>query len=293
MSHSSKIIQFSCAVVLILATASCAEKPKTGTVLAKVGNWVITDQDFIARVKSLPKDLRATAMQRKQDFLEDIEAEQFLLKEAERQGIPKQGEVQRLVDAARKKIIVAKLIETEIDGKVSVSEDEMMKYYEARKDEFMTPLLLRASHILVKTSEEANSLKSQINQGADFEELARTYSLDATALRGGDLGFFQKGQFVPEFEEAVFKMTKGDFAGPVKTQFGYHVIKLTDRIEPTLREYRQVKLLIRDRLLNEKRTQLFRSLMEKLKGNAKLEVNEKALEAITLDSPKPSKEEKK
>ena len=92
----------------------------------------------------------------------------------------------------------------------------------------MTPLLLKASHILVKTAEEAEAIRKELEAGADFEEMARKNSLDSTAIRGGDLGFFQKGRFVPEFEEAVFQMKKGELSPVVQSQFGWHVIKVME-----------------------------------------------------------------
>src|SRR3989338_2981164 len=146
----------------------------------------------------------------------------------------------------------------------------------------MTPLLLRASHILVKTPEEAEAVRDELLGGADFEELARKRSTDTTAIRGGDLGFFQKGQFVPEFEQAVFALKKGELSGVVKTQFGHHVIKLSDRIEPTLRDFKTVKPIVEERLFNERKARMFKDLVQRLRGNSKIDVDENALEAVTL-----------
>ena len=90
------------------------------------------------------------------------------------------------------------------------------------------PTQVRASHILVKTEKEANVIMSQVRDGADFGALARKHSTCPSGKQGGDLGFFGKGMMVPEFESAAFRMTKGQVTGPVKTQFGYHIIKVTD-----------------------------------------------------------------
>jgi peptidyl-prolyl cis-trans isomerase C len=268
-----------------LSGCSSNVKSSGGPVLARFDNDKITRAEFISRVEKLPKDLRSVAVQRKKDFLEDMASEHFLLKEAKRQGIENQKEVQDLIEAARRKIIVAKLIETEVDRKASVTDEEVTQYYDAHKDEFMTPLLFRASHILVKTLEEAQTIKAELSAGGDFEELARKKSMDMTAIRGGDLGFFQKGQFVPEFEDAVSGLTKGQISDPVKTQFGYHIIKLTDRAEPSLREFRTVKSLIQERLLNEKRSKIFKALIDKLRSGSKIQIDEKALETVSLDVP--------
>ena len=124
------------------------------------------------------------------------------------------------------------------------------------------------------------SISMIIEVPPESEELARQHSIDSTAPRGGDLGFFQKGQFVPEFEEAVFALKKGEISLPVKTAFGYHIIRLNDRAEPRLRELKSVKNLVEERLMNEKRSSTFKSLIEKLRGNVKVDIDEKALEVI-------------
>ena len=270
--------------LLILCIAGCAPKSSQGSVLARFDGTSITDGEFMDRIEALPKEMRNFAWQRKKEFLNDLVSEHYLLKEAEKRKVQNEPEVKDLLEAARRKIIVSRLVQKEVDDKVSLGPDEAEKYYQDHRDEFMTPLTLRASHILVKTEEEAAGIKDAIEKDADFEDMARKTSLDATAIRGGDLGFFQRGRFVPEFEDAVFQMKKGQIAGPVKSQFGYHVIKLTDRLEPSLREFRDVKPFVEERLLSEKRSKAFKALVAKLKGNASVNVDEKKLESLRLSS---------
>ena len=88
---------------------------------------------------------------------------------------------------------------------------------------------VKASHILVKTEEEAKKLKQQIDNGEDFAKLAKQVSLCPSGRNGGDLGYFTKGQMVKEFENACFSMNVGEVTDPIKTQFGYHLIYLTDK----------------------------------------------------------------
>jgi parvulin-like peptidyl-prolyl isomerase len=87
---------------------------------------------------------------------------------------------------------------------------------------------IRASHILVDTEEEAKSLKARIDGGADFAQLAAGHSNCPSSEQGGDLGFFRRGMMVKAFEDAAFALAKGQVSGPVKTEFGWHLIKLTD-----------------------------------------------------------------
>ncbi len=266
-------------LMVVLLLGGCASKPvDKSKVLARFDGTTITENDFLKKMRALPKTLQSIISTRKKDLLDDMTAEHFLLREAERRGLDKEPDVRDLLKTAHHKILIAKLVEKEVDEKIRVEPEEVAKYYDFHQEEFMTPVILRASHILLKTEEEALAVKTALDAGADFEETARQKSTDATAIRGGDLGFFQKGQFVPEFEVAVFQMTKGQISGPVKTPLGYHLIKLSDRMEPRLREFRAVKNIVEERLLREKRSKAFRDFVEKLKGNAKIDIDEKALD---------------
>ncbi|MBI4432930.1 MAG: peptidylprolyl isomerase [Candidatus Omnitrophica bacterium] len=268
-------------LLLILLVAGCGNK-KEDKVLARFDGATITESEFTGKVQNLPADIRRVAIHRKKDFLEDLTAEHFLMKEAGRRRIEDQKDVKQLIAAAKKKIIIARLIDMEVNDKIRLEPEEARNYYETHKPEFVTPLLLRASHILVKSEEEAGEIASKLKSGADFEDLAKTRSLDPTSSRGGDLGFFQKGQMVPEFEEAAFSMKKGELRGPVKTQFGFHVIRLTERVEPAQREFRAVRRVVEERLLNEKRSKAFKAYIDKLKGKTKIEINEEALETVSI-----------
>ncbi len=249
-------------------------------VLARVNGETITKNQFIERVSVLPGALRRVVMRRRKDFVEEIIEERFLLKEAERRGLGKEPDVERLLEAARQKILAAKLVEIEIDSKIKISEEDLKHYYDVHAEEFMTPLKLRASHILVKIEDEAIDLKALLDTGSDFAELARKHSIDKTATRGGDVGYFQKGQVIPEFEAQAMSMKVGELAGPLKSSFGYHLILLTDRQEPKARDYDTVKTLVRQRSLAEKKSKAMNKLVERLKQGAKIEIDEKALAAI-------------
>ena len=109
---------------------------------------------------------------------------------------------------------------------IKVSDDEVKKYYDKHKDELAQ---VDASHILVKSEDMAKKVKKELDQGAKFEDLAKKYSTDTSNKdNGGALGYFGKGQMVKEFDEKVFSMKKGEISDPVKTEFGYHIIKVND-----------------------------------------------------------------
>lgn len=110
-----------------------------------------------------------------------------------------------------------------------VSEEEALEFYEANQDMFSSDQV-EASHILVETEEEAQDIKAQLEEGADFAQLAQSFSMCPSAAEGGNLGMFPRGSMVPPFEEAAFSMEEGEISDPVETDFGWHIIYVTQRI---------------------------------------------------------------
>src|SRR3989338_3168050 len=129
---------------LVLVFAGCTQK-QGGTTLVSFRGSKITDTQFKQKVQNLPKELQSVVLRQKKDFVEEMVNEQYLYQEAKKRNIQNQAEVKDLIESSRKKIIIAKLIEEEVDKKATLDPDEAQKYYEAHKDQFMTPLLLRAS----------------------------------------------------------------------------------------------------------------------------------------------------
>ncbi|ADC50344.1 protein secretion (post-translocation chaperonin) [Alkalihalophilus pseudofirmus OF4] len=120
-------------------------------------------------------------------------------------------------------IVLDKLAKSE----VNVTEEDKQAYYEENEELYAEQV--QASHILVEDEETANEVLEKIEAGEDFGELAAEYSMDGSATRGGDLGFFGTGEMVPEFEEAAFGLEVGEVSDAVESQYGYHIIKVTDR----------------------------------------------------------------
>ena len=117
---------------------------------------------------------------------------------------------------------------------LEISEEDARAYYDNNPDMFSFSQVA-ASHILVEADEEekAKELKTQLDEGADFAALAEEHSICPSGIQGGDLGFFSRGQMVPAFEEAAFNMEPGEISDPVQTEFGWHIIKVTDRVDQT------------------------------------------------------------
>lgn len=210
---------------------------------------------------------------------QDVEAHINMLKErygeAFTNALVQQGLTE---DEYRKELaeqmIVNKLRE-EVTKDISVTEEEAMAYYDQHKDEFAQPEMVRVRHILVKTEEEAKKVMERVKKrGEDFEKVAKEVSIDEGSKdKGGDLGYFSRGRMVKPFEDAAFSLKKkGEIKGPVKTQFGYHIIQLVDRKEPHKMEFSEVKDRILNDLKNEKEQKKMDDLVNELRSKANIKV---------------------
>lgn len=156
---------------------------------------------------------------------------------------------------------VAKVLE-----KVDVKDEEIKSYYDENKAQFVTGPTVAASHILVDSEEKAKEIQAKIEAGeVSFEDAARENSSCPSKQNGGALGEFSKGQMVPEFDQAVFSMEVGELRGPVKTQFGFHIIKLTAKNESSELSFDEVKDQIKNALIQEKRQKAYESKINQLK----------------------------
>jgi|LSQX01.1.fsa_nt_gb peptidyl-prolyl cis-trans isomerase C len=149
---------------------------------------------------------------------------------------------------------------------VSVSDSEAENYYNDNKEEFKSGESVKASHILVSNENDANEVIAELNRGSSFEDIAKKSSQCPSKSSGGDLGYFTRGRMVPEFEQAAFLMEKDEISSsPVKTQFGYHIIKLTDKKGPGVLTFEEVKSQIKQQLGGKKQEKLFYSKIGEFK----------------------------
>ena len=172
---------------------------------------------------------------------------------------------------------------------VQVSDDEMKAFYEENTNLFQTPEQIQASHILIKVAPEADDdqkkaaqkkirdLQKKVRAGEDFAELAKSHSEGPSSARGGDLGYFGRGQMVKPFEDAAFALEKDEVSEVVETRFGYHLIKLTDRRPAGTIEYEEAKERIAQNIKKEKDGQVVRQHLEMLRAKAEIKTQTGAI----------------
>jgi peptidyl-prolyl cis-trans isomerase C len=183
----------------------------------------------------------------------------------------------------RKGISMGGLIEKKVIDKITVSASEARDYYDKQPELFKEPEKVRASHILIKVDSKANKtqkdearkklekIKKKLKKGEDFAALAKESSQCPTSAKGGNLGYFRRGQMVKPFEEAAFALKPGEVSDIVETRFGYHLIKVTDKKPERTIPYREAKDKIKQRLKNQKIQGGVTLYIKKLKEKAKVE----------------------
>ena len=191
--------------------------------------------------------------------------------------------VKELEDLIRKDIVINNLVDREVTGKITVSDADAKKFYDENIDKFKQGENIRASHILCgidpkataeekkKAKEKAEALLKEIKAGKDFAELAKTNSSCPSSAQGGDLGEFGRGQMVPPFEAAAFALKPGEVSNVVETQFGYHIIKLTEKKEAGVTKFDEVKERIQEYLKGMKMQKAVGDYIDGLKAKAKIE----------------------
>jgi peptidyl-prolyl cis-trans isomerase C len=213
-----------------------------------------------------------------------------LYQEAVKRELYKQEEVKKVIEEARRKILIARLLQENITDQIDLTEAEIEDYYNENPDQFMRPEIMRVSHILVPTRERALEIVDELDKGVPFSELARAQSIDPTAQHGGDIGYFPKGQLMPEFENACAMLAVGAVSGPVKTKLGYHIIKVTDRKQPEIKPLKDVKDLVKRQLLKSTQKEKFDTLISQLTGATEITVNQEVLDGDNNEKEADSEE---
>ena len=237
-------------------------------ILAKVGDKEISNLDIDSAIQGLdPYQAQQFQTEEGRKYvLEDLINQELLYMYAKDNKID-QDEAFRKEMAEIEKNVLKQYIINQILTSVQVTDDEKRTFFEANKANFSNPPSANAKHILVDTEEKANEILAQIKSGeVTFEDAARAHSTCPSKDQGGDLGTFGKGQMVPEFEEATFAMNVGDISEPVKTQFGYHLIKLEAKNEESIPTFEEVADKVEKTLMFQKQGEVYQAKLNEVKA---------------------------
>ena len=254
---------------LLLSLGSFSLSAVAAGTVATVNGTKITQQQYDQVVENIKlKNPEFNPADNKQAIINELISRELLFQEAKKQNVEKDPKVAFIIEQQRIELMIQALIQKTL-SKEPVQEKEIKQIYKekvagANNQEY------KARHILLKTEEDAKTVIAKLDTGADFAKLAEEKSTGPSAKSGGDLGWFAPGRMVPPFARAVAEMKKGSHSKtPVKTQFGWHVIKLEDsrKMEPP--KYDDVKKQIAGSL-NKQRLQ---KLVEELRNKAKIKIN--------------------
>jgi peptidyl-prolyl cis-trans isomerase C len=255
------------ALIFSMPLAASAQAPAADPVVAKVDGIDIHESDVALAEEelgaSLPQD--ATPEARRNYLVTHLVDMILLSRAAEEQGLSGSDDFKRRFAAMRTKLLAGLMLRQA--AQKSVNEEAMHKVYDDAVKQMGDEQEVRARHILVETEDQAKAIQADLKKGADFAELAKQKSKDPAAADGGDLGYFTKDQMVPEFADVAFKLDKGQISDPVKTAFGWHIIKVEDKRKKPVPTYDQVK----DQLATVVVQQSQADLVNKLRGQAKIE----------------------
>lgn len=229
--------------------------------LAKIGSKSLTDADVKGLMGTIPEGQKAQINNDpdiKTKMIENLVVEELFVQEAEKTGVSKDKEFVQTLERARRQILAQKFLQKNVQPKIT--DPNLKSFFEKNKVRYSQDEV-QASHVLVKTEAEAKEVYEKAKKGDDFEVLAKKYSKDpSVAQNAGNLGFFTRSRMVPEFANKAFSMTKGEISEPVKTLFGFHIIKVTDKKEGKPVKFEDVKDQIRSDFQNETISELVAGL---------------------------------
>ena len=264
-------------IFIALLAVNIAAQPVTtesgGEVLAKVGNREITRQmlDHIIATISEENRIPFLTPDGRKKILDEVISFMLFAEAAKAQGIDKEPAIKTRLDYLQAEYLAREYFRRYLAKTPPPSEETLISYYKDNLSEFKPPEEIKARHILVKTEAQANKILDELKSGKDFIELAKKNSIDPAAANGGKLelpdgrDWLPKGTFEKSFEHTLFKIPQGQFGGPIKTQFGWHIVKVEDKRQPETPSFVQVRSQIKNKLEEQKDSEIHGRVTEELK----------------------------
>jgi peptidyl-prolyl cis-trans isomerase C len=262
-------------IITVGWAGSVSAQTSNDQVLATVGNQSVTEEDLQQMANAVPEKLRHLYLtpEGRQKSLDYIVNVYVISTEAEKEGLDKKPEVKRLIEFTKKDLLARMYLEKANKSLPEPSEQDTKTFYEQNKAQFSTPESIHLRHILVKTEKEAKDALDKIKKGQNFEDLAKKVSICPSKERGGDLDLLPRGSLLPEIENEGFKMEKGQIAGPIQTQFGFHVLMLEDKRPGEETSYDQARDYIMEQLKYQRQQENYEKVAESLRKQMNVKIN--------------------
>lgn len=278
-------------VSVLLFALLCAATAFAGddAVPAKIGDKQLTEADF-TRILSYydPEKQKIIEQnpQAKATVLKRIIQSMVISKIAKDEGFGSRADIKEQIELLTDDFLATEYIKRKIIANINVTEDDTKIFYKAHMEDFMTPEMVKARHILIKVEksasdedkkkakEKAEEILRRIKAGEDFAKLASEFSDDpGSKKKGGGLGSFTKGRMVPGFEKVAFSLKPGEISDVFETPFGFHIVKVEERKEAEIEPFDKVKDKAKEMLVGELRKARIEEFIEKAFKDAKVELN--------------------
>lgn len=265
-------------LLIFFAVLGCQQK----NTVAQFNGHYITVEEYLWEKDNLPEHASVSIKtpEDRIEFVRKMINRELLLEEALRQGLEYDDTIRYKIENYHRNLLINELLKRELAGMATVSESEVKQYYISNISQF-TIESLEASHILVKSREDAEMILRLLEKGESFSELAKKFSIGPGAELGGNIGVITRGQMVPNFEDTVFSMEKaGEISPIIETQFGFHIIRLDEPKSVHVQSYEEVSEKIREILTEQKEAELFENYVNSLKEGIEIKINEELLNEL-------------
>lgn len=242
-------------------------------VLAVVNGKEITERNLEQMIAKIPNERQSYVRteEGKSQLLEEMICFELIYNHGKDNKMEEEKDFIEQLEVIKKDLLTQYTI-SKLLSEVTISEEEVEEYYNNNKERFKTEESIVAKHILVTTLEEAKNVLEEIEKGMSFEEAAEKFSTCPSKSSGGNLGTFGRGRMVPEFEKAAFELEVGVVSEPVKTQFGYHIIKVEHKNAPFIIPFNKMKNEIEFDLMQEAQRNRYFEITNELKKSYKVEI---------------------
>lgn len=276
-------------IVLVLMLSAVLAQAEEDVLLAKIGDKKIMMSDLKRMISYYDAEKQKILEQQPQfkaTILQRIVQGMVISKIAKDNGFDMRPEIKEQIELMTNDLLASQYLLKEVVGKINVTDDDINLYYKAHQEEFRTPEMVRARHILIKVDKSASNddkakarskaedILKRIKAGEDFAKLASEFSEDpGSKNKGGDLGFSPKGRMVPDFEKVAFSLKPGEVSDIVETPFGFHIIKVEEKKESIQEPIEKVKDKVKEKVFADFRKAKVDEFVEKAMKDAGVELN--------------------
>jgi peptidyl-prolyl cis-trans isomerase C len=279
---------FAIALLLAATGPALAQEAKKGAegakppqpekvILATVNGTDITLSQFYEAVEALPPTQQYVALQNRPEFLDSLVKRELVYQDARERQLESKPEVASLLAKLQKEVLIQALLRVVIQKAQVVDDAEAERFYMDNEERFKTPEQITASHIVLKSEDEAKATLADLKKGKDFAALAKERSIGPRASQGGYLGTISRGEMPSEFDQVAFTLPVGALSDVVKTPFGHHIIKVTENSPPKQLGFKEVSGQIQKQLQAQRHQETVRTFLEELSKKASVEVHAERL----------------